>query len=107
MTWRLTWRSTTERIPPPLRTDRVSTVWCGPSNHAVTCYLRREPSLRWSSERITRLGDAVHATPPYVAQGAAMAIEDAAVLARALHEPLPDGIAPPLHARLCRLCCPC
>jgi salicylate hydroxylase len=30
------------------------------------------------------LGDAVHATLPYMAQGAAMAIEDAAVLARAL-----------------------
>ena len=30
------------------------------------------------------LGDAVHATLPYLAQGAAMAIEDSAVLARAL-----------------------
>jgi salicylate hydroxylase len=30
------------------------------------------------------LGDAVHSTLPYMAQGAAMAIEDAAVLARAL-----------------------
>jgi salicylate hydroxylase len=30
------------------------------------------------------LGDAVHATLPYLAQGAAMAIEDAAVLTRAL-----------------------
>ena len=103
----MTWRSTTERIPPALRTDIVSTVWCGPSNHAVTCYLRREPSLRWSSERITMLGDAVHVTLPYMAQGAAMAIEDVAVLTRALHEPLPNGIAPSLHARLRLLCCPC
>jgi len=30
------------------------------------------------------LGDAVHATLPYLAQGAAMAIEDGAVLARCL-----------------------
>jgi salicylate hydroxylase len=30
------------------------------------------------------LGDAVHATLPYLAQGAAMAIEDGAVLTRAL-----------------------
>jgi 2-polyprenyl-6-methoxyphenol hydroxylase-like FAD-dependent oxidoreductase len=40
------------------------------------------------------LGDAVHATLPYMAQGAAMAIEDAAVLARALDElpgPLPNN----------------
>jgi salicylate hydroxylase len=49
----------------------------------------REPSLRWSSARITLLGDAVHATLPYMAQGAAMAIEDAAVLSRALDLPLP------------------
>ncbi|MDX1483438.1 MAG: FAD-dependent monooxygenase [Alphaproteobacteria bacterium] len=40
----------------------------------------------WSSERVTLLGDAVHPTLPYLAQGAAMAIEDAAVLARALRE---------------------
>ena len=33
---------------------------------------------------MTMLGDAVHATLPYLAQGAAMAIEDGAVLARAL-----------------------
>ena len=33
---------------------------------------------------MTMLGDAVHATLPYLAQGAAMAIEDGAVLTRAL-----------------------
>ena len=33
---------------------------------------------------MTILGDAAHATLPYLAQGAAMAIEDGAVLARAL-----------------------
>lgn len=149
-TGQLAWRCTvpTERIPPELRTDLVSTIWCGPRNHAVTYYLRggslvnfvgcverpteeeswtarrpwaeldadyagwhpmvravvehvdrdqcfrwalnnREPSFHWSSERITLMGDAVHSTLPYMAQGAAMAIEDAAVLARALELPLP------------------
>ncbi len=149
-TGQVAWRCLvpTERIPAALRTDLVSTIWCGPRNHAVTYYLRggsvvnfvgcverpweeeswtarspwweldadyagwhpmvravvehvdrdqcfrwalnnREPSLNWSSERITLLGDAVHATLPYMAQGAAMAIEDAAVLARALDLPLP------------------
>lgn len=144
-TGQLAWRCTvpTERIPKELRTDLVSTIWCGPRNHAVTYYLRsgtvtnfvgcveraweeeswttmrpwdeldadyagwhpmvravvervdrdqcfrwalnnREPSMQWSSARITMLGDAVHATLPYMAQGAAMAMEDAAVLARAL-----------------------
>jgi salicylate hydroxylase len=49
----------------------------------------RVPALVWSTARVTLLGDAVHATLPYMAQGAAMAIEDAAVLARALELDLP------------------
>jgi 2-polyprenyl-6-methoxyphenol hydroxylase-like FAD-dependent oxidoreductase len=44
----------------------------------------RPPIAKWSSRRATMLGDAVHATLPYLAQGAAMAIEDGAVLTRAL-----------------------
>jgi 2-polyprenyl-6-methoxyphenol hydroxylase-like FAD-dependent oxidoreductase len=44
----------------------------------------RPPIDNWSSRRVTMLGDAVHATLPYLAQGAAMAIEDGAVLSRAL-----------------------
>lgn len=156
-TGQVAWRCTVpiERIPPELRTDIVSTIWCGPRNHAVTYYLRnaqllnfvgcverpneeeswtanrpweeldadyagwhpsvravidnvdrdqcfrwalnnRKPSMTWSTPRVTMLGDAVHATLPYMAQGAAMAIEDAAVLARALE--LPD----PLDERLRR-----
>ena len=144
-TGQVAWRCTVpiERIAPALRTDVVSTIWCGPRNHAVTYYLRAGALLnfvgcveraadeeswttrrpwhelsadylgwhpmvravidavdrdqcfrwalnrrtrieRWSSARVTLLGDAVHATLPYMAQGAAMAIEDAAVLARAL-----------------------
>jgi salicylate hydroxylase len=38
----------------------------------------------WSSGSIALLGDAAHAMLPFVAQGAAMAIEDAAVLAKVL-----------------------
>ena len=148
-TGQVAWRCTvpTARIPPDLRTDIVSTVWCGPKNHAVTYYLRggdllnfvgcverpaedeswtakrpwaeldadylgwhpmvravidqvdrdecfrwalnaRTPSTTWGTARVTLLGDAVHATLPYMAQGAAMAIEDAAILARALDLPL-------------------
>jgi salicylate hydroxylase len=44
----------------------------------------RPPIEKWSTRRVTMLGDAVHATLPYPAQGAAMAIEDGAVLTRAL-----------------------
>jgi salicylate hydroxylase len=44
----------------------------------------RPPIADWSTRRATMLGDAVHATLPYLAQGAAMAIEDGAILTRAL-----------------------
>lgn len=44
----------------------------------------RSPMRIWSTVRTTLLGDAAHPTLPYLAQGAAMAIEDGAVLARAL-----------------------
>ena len=44
----------------------------------------RPPMSRWSSGPVTLLGDACHPTLPFMAQGAAMAIEDAAVLARCL-----------------------
>ncbi len=40
----------------------------------------------WSTSRATILGDAAHATLPYLAQGAAMAIEDGAILARCLSD---------------------
>jgi salicylate hydroxylase len=149
-TGQVAWRCTvpTARIPVELRTDIVSTIWCGPRNHAVTYYVRngellnfvgcveradeeeswtarrpwteldhdysgwhamvravienvdrdqcfrwalknRTPGMTWSTARVTLLGDAVHATLPYMAQGAAMAIEDAAVLSRALALPMP------------------
>ena len=40
----------------------------------------------WGAGPVTLLGDACHATLPFMAQGAAMAIEDAAVLSRCLRE---------------------
>ena len=41
------------------------------------------PSLpRWSKGRVALLGDAAHATLPFLAQGAMMALEDAVVLVR-------------------------
>jgi salicylate hydroxylase len=44
----------------------------------------RKPIDNWSTERVTLLGDSAHPTLPFIAQGACMAIEDGAVLARAL-----------------------
>ena len=44
----------------------------------------RDPPERWSKGRATLLGDSAHAMLPYLGQGAAMAIEDACVLAGAI-----------------------
>jgi salicylate hydroxylase len=40
------------------------------------------PFAGWSRNRTTLIGDAAHAALPYLAQGAAMALEDAVALAR-------------------------
>jgi 2-polyprenyl-6-methoxyphenol hydroxylase-like FAD-dependent oxidoreductase len=44
----------------------------------------RPPSRRWGTGPVTLLGDAAHPMLPFLAQGAAMAIEDAVVLAESL-----------------------
>ena len=49
--------------------------------------LDRDSLPRWADGNVTLLGDACHPMTPYMAQGAAMAIEDAAVLSRCL-----DGV---------------
>ncbi len=43
-----------------------------------------DPRFDWTKGRVTLLGDAAHAMLPFAAQGGAMAIEDAEVLATAL-----------------------
>jgi 6-hydroxynicotinate 3-monooxygenase len=53
----------------------------------------RDPMTQWSKGNITLLGDACHPMTPYMAQGAAMAIEDAVVLARCLKGVDRDGVA--------------
>lgn len=46
----------------------------------------RNPLPLWSNGRLVLLGDACHPMKPHMAQGAAMAIEDAAMLTRCLQE---------------------
>jgi salicylate hydroxylase/6-hydroxynicotinate 3-monooxygenase len=46
----------------------------------------RDPLPRWSQGRVVLMGDACHPMVPYMAQGAATAIEDAAVLSRCLDD---------------------
>ena len=53
----------------------------------------RDALARWTGRNVTLLGDACHPMTPYMAQGAAMAIEDAAVLSRCLRDVDRDGVA--------------
>ena len=53
------------------------------------------PLPKWTANRVTLLGDAAHPMLPYMGQGASMAIEDGAVLARCLaryHANLPRAL---------------
>jgi salicylate hydroxylase len=52
----------------------------------------RRPLMNWSHGAVALLGDAAHPMLPFLAQGAAMAIEDAAVAARCLAR-MPDDAA--------------
>ncbi len=52
----------------------------------------RDPLPHWSAGRIVLLGDAAHPTMPHMGQGAAMALEDAAVLVRCI-EPADGNLA--------------
>lgn len=88
--------------------------WSAPSSHAeclaafsgwhddVLTMVRQAPALSkwalclrpfldtWTRGRATLLGDACHATTPFLAQGAVASIEDGVVLARCLESFAPD-----------------
>jgi salicylate hydroxylase len=57
--------------------------------------LGRAPQTGWAQGNMCLLGDAAHPTLPFLAQGANMALEDAAVMARclALDEPTEQALA--------------
>ncbi|MFT6100461.1 MAG: salicylate hydroxylase [Arenicella sp.] len=63
-----------------------------------SCYrwalYNHQPFSNWSSNRVTLLGDAAHSTLPFMASGAAMAIEDGRILQRAIEQAssLPEGL---------------
>ena len=57
----------------------------------------REPLARWSTDRVTLIGDAAHAMLPHLGQGANQAIEDAVTLAVLLRGAAPDAVPTALH----------
>ncbi|HXE17449.1 MAG TPA: FAD-dependent monooxygenase [Stellaceae bacterium] len=75
--------------------DRVRAAFAGFHDHVhrilANCpvvhqwaLFERDPLPRWTDGAIALLGDACHPMTPYMAQGAATALEDAAVIARCL-----------------------
>jgi salicylate hydroxylase/6-hydroxynicotinate 3-monooxygenase len=66
------------------------------TTHKWALYVR-EPMDTWVEGNVALLGDSCHPMTPYMAQGAAMAFEDAAVLGRAIAA-TPNDIAGALRA---------
>jgi 6-hydroxynicotinate 3-monooxygenase len=63
--------------------DVQAVLAAAPEVHKWGIY-ERDPLPRWSKGHVTLLGDACHPMTPYMASGAAMALEDAVVLSRCL-----------------------
>lgn len=75
-----TWLSARFRSVAPLLRDVIA----AGSDWTRWCLATVDPSGRWQRGRAVLVGDAAHAMLPFLAQGAAMAIEDAAILAHSL-----------------------
>jgi salicylate hydroxylase len=83
----------------------VHAMLAGPGRWTKWALYDRPPLSRWGRGPVTLLGDAAHPMLPYLAQGAAMAIEDAAVLERcmaAAREDPEPALRAYEHARIAR-----
>src|SRR5215467_13151919 len=76
--------------------DVQAVLAAAPDVHKWGIY-ERDPLPTWSKGRIVLLGDACHPMTPYMASGAAMALEDAVVLARCLADEDIESIEAALH----------
>ena len=82
--------------PVPRLLDQATEVYFAPIEEVV--------SPTWVAGHVVLIGDAAHATSPNMAQGAAMAVEDALVLAAMLSEvPLDQALADYEHRRRARV----
>ena len=74
------------RAAPPSKagTRRCASILSAVDETFIWALFDRPPMQRWSVGRVTLLGDACHPMLPFMAQGAAQAIEDGATLAACL-----------------------
>lgn len=78
------------RYPPPMWSATAHAILAAPRHWQKWALYDRAPLAHWGKGAVTLLGDAAHPMLPYLAQGAAMAVEDAAVLAQRLTEARDD-----------------
>jgi 2-polyprenyl-6-methoxyphenol hydroxylase-like FAD-dependent oxidoreductase len=72
------------RFPRRLWSSEMRELLAAPDRWQKWALYDRAPSIMWGRGPVTLLGDAAHPMLPFLAQGAAMSIEDAVVLADAL-----------------------
>jgi len=84
-------REVTDRFPPTIWPIDIQILLAAPQRWQKWALYDRAPVHRWGEGKVTMLGDAVHPMLPFLAQGGAMAIEDAAVLASCLAA-MPDDV---------------
>jgi salicylate hydroxylase len=82
-----------ERFPSMVWAPAVRSLLAAAERWQKWALYDRAPLASWSAGPVTLLGDAAHPMLPFLAQGAAMAIEDAAVLARELAQSPDDAVA--------------
>jgi salicylate hydroxylase len=81
------------RFPPSAWTASVRDLLAAPERWQKWALYDRPPLQEWGRGPVTLLGDAAHPMLPFLAQGASMAIEDAAVLMHELVRSPDDRVA--------------
>lgn len=84
------------RFPGATWSAPIRTLLAAPKRWQKWALYDRPPLAHWGEGPVTLLGDAAHPMLPYLAQGGAMAIEDAEVLGRCLAA-TPDDVPKALH----------
>lgn len=77
-------RSTLKQLVDGMVGPLASIVGATPENDIIRTDLYHHASISWGKGRVTLLGDAAHAMPTVLGQGACQSIEDAVVLADSL-----------------------